>query len=304
MRGMKLKLFSLLALGVLALTSALFAENAEKIRIVATFTIPADWVRQVAGNRVEVVSLVPANADNHAYQPSPSDIKKIKNADFVFAISPQFEKWFDAISKNERQKNPQKFVFLGDSFFKGASIACDCCGHGHNHVHAHSESDPHFWTDPALVAEHCIPAIEKALNADGKNYRAALNAFAAEAEKSLAAIPGERRKFVTYHNNMTHFARRFGFEIAGTILHSASTESADPSAKSLAKLTEKIRRERLPVFVDNTVDPRLAKVIAQSAGVPAPAVLRVDALDRPGTPADTYLGMMRENVRSILEAAK
>lgn len=301
---MKIKLFSLCALCFLLFAGTLFGEeNASKRRVVTTFTLPADWIRQIAGDRVEVVSLVPANADNHAYQPSPSDIRKIKNADFVFAISPQFEKWFDEISKNERQKNPKKFVFLGDTFFKGAAIVCDCGHHHHHtHAHAHAESDPHFWTDPSLVAEHCIPAIEQALNVDGAHYRKALKEFEAETEKALAVLPPERRKIVTYHNNMTHFARRFGFEIASTLLNSSSTEAADPSAKTLAKLTEKIRRNRLPIFVDNTVSARLPNAVAKSADVPAPAILRVDALDNSGTPADTYLGMMRENVRTLIEA--
>lgn len=301
---MKIKLFSICTLFALAVAGTLSAETPTKIRIVATFSVPADWVKQIAGNRAEVVSIVPPNADNHAYQASPGDLKKIKNADFVFAVSPKFEKWFDEITKNERRKNPEKFVFLGEAFFLENPAECDC-GHAHAHPHSHSEkSDPHFWTNPALVAKFCVPAIEKALKIDGSNYRKTLLSFENEAEKTLAAIPPNRRKIITYHNNMTHFAKRFGFEIAGTILGSNSTETADPSAKTVAKLTPKIRREQIPVFIDNTVSGRLPAAITRSAGAPAPTVLRVDALDRPGTPADTYLGMMRENLQTILNACK
>lgn len=299
---MKIKPFSIFALFALLIAGTLFAETSPKVRIVATFTIPADWVKQIAGDRAEVISLVPPNADNHAYQPSPGDLKKIRAADFVVAVSPQFEKWFDEISKNERKKNPAKFVFLGEAFFHGTSTECDC-GDAHAHPSPHSgKSDPHFWTNPALVAKFCVPALEKALKIDGSNYQKALAMFETEAEKALAAIPKNRRKIVTYHNNMTHFAERFGFEIAGTILGANSTEASDPSAKTVAKLTKKIRRERLPVFIDNTVSSKLPATITQSAGIPASTVLRVDALDCPGTPSDTYLGMMRENLRALLEA--
>lgn len=302
MRDMKIRLSAILGILLFLFSGTLSAEKSPKLQIVASFTVPADWVRQVAGENAEVVSLVPANADNHAYQPSPGDLKKIRNADFVFAVSPKFETWFDAVSRNERQKNPGKFIFLGEALL-GDHAACSC-GH-HHHGHAHVEiSDPHFWTDPRLVAEHCIPLIEKALNADGSTFRKALENFGRDARKALETLPPERRKIVTYHNNMTHFAKRFGFEIAGTILVSSSTEAADPSAKTLAALSEKIRAERIPVFADNTVSSRLPATLAKSAGVGAPAILRVDALDAPGTPAGTYLGMLRENLRTLLNACK
>ena len=267
--------------------------GAEKLRVVATFSVPADWVCAVAGERAEVVSLAPANADNHAYSPSPGDVKKLRDADFVFAISPDFEVWFDAISKNVRAKNPQKFIFLGEKFIKG--------GH-HSHSHCDCDFDPHVWTDPEIVASEFVPAIARAIGCDGEKYATELRAFSAEARKRFDAIPRERRKIVTYHANMTHFAERFGLEIAGTILASASTEAADPSAKSLSRLARKIRAEKIPIFVDNTVSSRIPAALARDAGVSPPRILRVDALDVSGAPAGTYLGMMRENVREIVSA--
>ncbi|MGN0835707.1 MAG: metal ABC transporter substrate-binding protein [Candidatus Spyradosoma sp.] len=287
------------ALAALAGTpAAAAAPRAPKRRVVATFTVPADWVRRVAGESAEVASLVPPDADNHAYAPSPGDLKKIREADVVFAISPHFEIWFDALTREERRKNPDKFVFLGEPF-----VAETHAEHAHGDAPcAHGAEDPHFWTDPALVAEHCVPLIEKALGADGGRYRRALEDFVRETREKLAEIPRERRRVVTYHNNLSHFAVRFGFEIAGTILDSATTEAADPSAKRLARLAEKIRRERIPVFADATASPRLPRVLARNAGVSEPRTLRVDALGAPGSPAGDYLGMMRENVAALLAA--
>ncbi|MCD8283245.1 MAG: zinc ABC transporter substrate-binding protein, partial [Opitutae bacterium] len=88
----------------------------------------------------------------------------------------------------------------------------------------------------------------------------------------------------------------------GTILDSATTEAADPSAKKFAALATTIRRGKLPIFVDNTVDDRVPAALAKEAGVAAPRKIRVDALDAPNTPAGTYIGMMRENFRTIAEA--
>ncbi len=303
MRVMKTNLLAPLlcfaaALAAFAGTPADAAARPEKRRVVATFTVPADWARNVAGAGADVVSLVPPDADNHAYSPSPGDLKKIREADVVFAISPHFETWFGALVREELRKNPEKFVFLGEPF-----VAETHAAHAHENAPcAHGAEDPHFWTDPALVAGHCVPLIEKALGADGSRYRSELEAFVREAREKLAKIPRERRRCVTYHNNFSHFAARFGFEIAGTILDSATTEAADPSAKRLARLAEKIRRERIPVFADATASPRLPRVLAQNAGVPAPRTLRVDALGAPGSPAGDYLGMMRENVAALLAA--
>lgn len=303
MRGMKIRVLALVASFFLLIVGSIFAGEARKIRVVASFSVPADWIRQVAGEKAEVLSLVPANADNHAYTPSPSDMRKIREADYVFALSPHFEVWFEALSRNERAQKPNKFIFLGDALIRDGDT-CSCGHHHHGHAHADTEADPHFWTDPRLVAEHCIPLIEKSLKADGTAFRKQLADFEIEARKMLADIPPERRQIVTYHNNMTHFAKRFGFSVAGSVLASSSTEAADPSAKSLAKLSKKIREERIPIFSDNTVASRLPASLAKDAGMPPPKVLRVDALDVPGSPADTYIGMLRENLRAIAESCK
>lgn len=303
MRVMKTQLFTSLlccaaALAAFAGTPDDSTSRPQKRRFVATFTVPADWVRNIAEEGAEVVSLVPADADNHIYTPSPGDLKKIREADVVFAISPHFETWFGAIVREERRRHPEKFVFLGEHFVGETHMP-----HTHGNAPcAHGAEDPHFWTDPALVAAHCVPLIEKKLGADGSRYRREIEAFVREAREKLAKIPRERRRCVTYHNNFSHFAARFDFEIAGTILDSATTEAADPSAKKLAQLAEKIRRERIPVFADATASPRLPRVLARNAGIPEPRTLRVDALGPPGSPAGSYLGMMRENVAALLAA--
>ncbi len=264
-------------------------QKAEKLRVVASFSVVADWVQQLGGDAVEVVSILPPNADNHSYQAAPQDMKKLRDADIVVAMSPKFEKWLDEIARDTLAKNPEKFVFLADDL-----LATDLGGD--------NTIDPHFWMNPQLVAEKFLPEIERAIKIENAEYVAAVAALKREGESAFATIPPERRKIVIYHNNMENFAKCFGFEIAGTILDSATTEAADPSAKKFAALAATIRRGKLPIFVDNTVDDRVPAALAKEAGVAAPRKIRVDALDAPNTPAGTYIGMMRENFRTIAEA--
>ncbi len=278
------------ALAVLFVTVSANVADAEKLRVATSFSIPADWVQEVGGDEVEVVSILPANADAHSFQASPRDLKKLSDADLVIAMSPKFEKWLDEISRDLRTKNPQKFVFLADELLSENP--------GGDRV------DPHFWMNPQIVAEKFLPKIETALKIENPEYREKVAALKSEGELAFATIPRERRKIVAYHRNLENFADCFGFEVVGTILDSASTDAADPSAKRIAALAKEIRDEKIPILVDNNVNDRVPVALAKEAGICAPRKIRVDALDAPGTPAGTYIGMMRENFCTVAEACE
>ncbi len=287
---MKMSSLFRVVLAVLFVAASANIADAEKLRVVTSFSIPADWAQEIAGDEAEVVSILPPNADAHSFHASPRDLKKLVDADLVIAMSPKFEKWLDEISRDLRTKNPQKFVFLADELLSENP--------GEDSV------DPHFWMNPQIVAEKFLPKIETALKIENPEYREKVATLKGEGEREFAAIPRERRKIVTYHRNLENFADCFGFEVVGTILDSASTDATDPSAKRIATLSKKIRDEKIPILVDNNVNDRVPIALAKEAGAGAPRKIRVDSLDAPGTPAGTYIGMMRENFRVVAEACE
>jgi len=122
-------------------------------------------------------------------------------------------------------------------------------------------------------------------------------------QQQVAQIPPERRKLVTTHDAFRYFGHRYGFKVVGTIW-GISTED-EPSAQEIARLVEAIRRERVPaVFVETTINPKLMERVAREAGVRIGPKLYGDSLGPPGSGADTYVGMMRHNVRAIVEALR
>jgi ABC-type Zn uptake system ZnuABC Zn-binding protein ZnuA len=130
-----------------------------------------------------------------------------------------------------------------------------------------------------------------------------LQALDAWVREQVGTLPEERRKLVTSHDTFGYFADTYGFEIVGTALGSLSTEVGDPSARQIAQLIAQIQETGVPaIFAENISNPELMDSIAAEAGVVLAPSLYSDALGAPGTPGDTYDGMMRSNVETIVQA--
>ncbi len=188
-------------------------------------------------------------------------------------------------------------------------------GHEGGHDHVHGEFDPHIWLSP-LNAIIMVENIRAALAAADPANAAMFNANAAALTRELQQldadlramideIPAERRKLVTTHDLFGYFARDYGFEVLGSALGSVTTEAADPSAGQIAGLIEEIRSAGVPaIFVENVGNPALMQRIARESGVTLAPPLYTHGLGPAGSGAETYLDMMRTNVRIIVEALR
>lgn len=297
----------------LALATAC-AGLAAPLKIAASFTIPADLARSVGGDAVTVKSLTPPNSDFHTLQATPAQVRALCEADLVIAVHPEVETWIAQLERAGTLKHP--VLYLAKDIIKGDLAGCDHEADAGPHTHdgpRSAESDPHVWMDPDItgaMAEKLASRLAEIDPGKAAAHRAAGAAYAGEMKtlgddlaKTLAGVPTARRKLVTQHDNLRRFAKRFRFEIAGTLLDSASSEAADPSARRMAGTIRMLRESRIPaVFCDNTLSPDVPAAVAREAGLPAPVPLYIDALDKPGTPAATYSGMMRENARRIAAA--
>lgn len=271
-----------------------------RISVVATYSVIADLARQVAGDRAEVHALVPVGTDPHTYEPRPGDARRLAEADLVLYNGLNLELWFDRFVRGSGTR--ARIVVASDgvtpiliqdplSRFQGAP-------------------DPHAWLDVQNVIRHYVPTIRDALiatdpqgaaayRAQAERYLAELRALDAWIRQRVAAIPPERRKLVTTENALHYFAARYGFEVVGWI-YTLAPES-EPPARRIVELVERIRRERVPaLFVDLTLNPRLMERLSQETGVPIRGALYIDSLGRPGSGADTYVGMMRANVELLV----
>jgi zinc/manganese transport system substrate-binding protein len=292
-----------LALVIIAVALATPAVAQEKLKTVATFSILADFVRQVGGDRVDVQALVGPNGDGHVYQPTPSDAKTLSEAKVVFANGLGFEGWINRLVKASGTKATMVVATKG---VKPRKAAGDHAGHSHGH----DDADPHAWQSVAnaklyvanirdgLVAAD--PAGKGTYEANAAAYLAKLDALDAEMKSAVAAIPSDRRKIITTHDAFGYFGAAYGVQFIAP--QGVSTE-AEVSAKDVARIITQIRKQKIPaVFLENVTDKRLLERIGAESGAKIGGTLYSDALTDEKGPAPSYIEMMRHNVKQISTA--
>lgn len=264
--------------------------------IVATTTVFADIVANVAGDRATVRSILPSGVGPEDYEPKPADAKSLDGADLIVSNGVGLDDFLDGLVESGSGGDAPRLV-LGDGI---PTIDVD------------GAPNPHFWLDPSIVADHYLPAIEARLieidptgaetyRANAAAYAAQVRAMDADLAAAVATIPATDRKLVTFHDAFPYFARHYGFELVGVVLGSPGQE---PSAGDLAALVETVKGAGVKaVFSEAQFNPALAETLAQEAGVTeVVSTLYNDALGPP--PADTYLGMMHWNMDQIAEALR
>lgn len=272
----------------------------ERPLAVATISILADFVRAVAGDRLEVVSIVHVGGDPHTYEPVPSDARRIADADVVVRNGLGLERWLDRLIATGAKAQVVT-----------ATEGLDPLLQAHGEYRGHP--DPHLWMDPRF-ADAYVRNIEAALSERypshaaefaerARRYVERLEALDREIAGTLAGIERERRKLVTTHDAFRYFGRRYGVEVVATIW-GISTER-EPSAREIRAIVDGIRKHDVRVvFVETTVNPALMLRIAEETGIHVGAPLYGDSVGPPGSGADTYLGMMRANTRAVAEGLR
>lgn len=274
----------------------------EKLKVVATFSILADLVKNVGGDRVVVTALVGPNGDAHVYQPSPGDAKTLADARVVFANGLGFEGWMARLVKASGTKAPTVVASKGVKPRKAAG--------DHGHGHGHDDADPHAWQSVANVKLYVAnirdaltaadPAGKSTYEANATAYLAKLDALDAEVKTAIQAIPADRRKIITTHDAFGYFGAAYGVTFIAP--QGVSTES-EVSAKDVAKIITQIKKQKIPaVFLENVTDDRLLKRIGAEGGARIGGTLYSDALTDEKGPAPTYLDMMRHNVKQLSAA--
>lgn len=299
--------------GVAALAATLQPGGlqAAKIKAATTTTMVTDMVRQVGGDRVEVDGLMGPGVDPHLYKPAASDVTRLSKAEVIFYSGLMLEgRMADLFAKMARtgkrvyavtESIPEKELLEPESF------------QGH--------WDPHVWGDPLLWAK-CVDTVVTGLSeADpaGKAHYAARGAQAKEAFKALHAwaqkrineIPKTQRVLITSHDAFNYFGRAFGIEVVGVQGVSTVTEAG---LADIAKTVDFIKQRKVKaIFIESSVPPATIQRISKDAGVKVGGELFSDACGAPGEmragggetyDAGTYIGMIKHNVNTIVEALK
>jgi zinc/manganese transport system substrate-binding protein len=281
----------------------------KKVKVIASFSILGDMVKNVGGDRVEVTALVGPNGDAHVFEPTPADAKAVSAADLVIVNGLGLEGWMDRLIKTSGYKGQ---VVVATEGIKPREMAKEE-EEEHSHVGKHEHKiDPHAWQNLANGQVY-VDNIAKALSsvdspgapiyqANAAAYKTKLGELDQWVKTEFSSIPKPKRRMITSHDAFGYLGAAYGITILSPM--GISTES-EPSAGGVARLIQQIRQEKITaVFIENVSDPRLVAQIGKESGVTLGGELYSDALSKPEGPAPTYIEMFKNNIPKIVTAMR
>jgi zinc/manganese transport system substrate-binding protein len=274
----------------------------DKLKVIASFSILGDLVKNVGGERVEVGTLVGPNGNAHVYAPSPADAKRVADAKLVFVNGLGFEGWLERLVKASGTKAP---VIVATKGIKPRERVGE-----RGHDHDHGRADPHAWQSvanakiyvanirDALIAAD--PAGKAVYEANAATYLAKLDTLEREVREVIAKIPADRRKVITSHDAFGYFEAAYGI---GFIAPQGVSTEAEASARDVAAIISQIKKQKIAaVFLENVTDPRLVEQIARETGAKIGGTLYSDALTDDKGDATTYVDLIRHNLKQLAAA--
>jgi len=275
------------------MATALPVQAQERLKVVASFSILGDFVKNVGGDRVDVTTLVGPNGDVHVYTPTPADAKKIADARLVIINGLGLEGWLPRLIQASGGKAPIITATRGITPLRLGS-----------------DADPHAWQSVASAKVYVAnirdalaaadPADAEMFLANARRYQAELDALEAAVRAAVEKIPPARRKVISTHDAFGYFAAAYGVEFIAP--EGVSTET-EPSARDVGAIISQIKSAKIPaVFLENISDPRLVSRIAAETGAKVGGTLFSDALTDEKGVCPTYIEMVRHNIKALTSA--
>lgn len=281
----------ILAILILGIPLSANAQNAT-FEVAASNAILADLIKQVAGNKVKIKSIIPGNIDPHAFEISPKDVIQFKSTKMVVLNGLNFEPWAKRLIE---AANYQGEVVIASKGIKALKVR--------------GSIDPHAWQDIENTLIYVSNIRDALVKLDPKNrtsyeigadlYIKDLKLLDSDMRKSFAQIPRENRNVVTSHEAFNYFSDAYGIIFYAPQGVSFETEA---SARDISKLIRQIKDLKIrAVFFEGTSSSQILKQVSKETGVRIGGTLYSDNLDHSVT---SYIAMMKHNQKTILGAIK
>lgn len=280
------------------------AKEDGKIRIVTTTGMITDIVKNVGGEKVNVIGLMGPGIDPHLYKATGKDIERLTSADIIFYNGLHLESKMADVLGN--MSGDTKSFAVAESVSKELLLPLS---------DSNGQYDPHLWFDVSLwmkvvenVRDTLIeykPDIKADISRNAKQYLDELTQLHQYVKAQAERIPVEQRVVITAHDAFSYFGNAYGFEVRG--LQGISTV-AKASIADVQELATFITERRIPaIFVETSVSVKNLEAVkdaVKSKGydVQIGGELFSDAMGSEGTPVGTYIGMVRHNIDTIVSA--
>jgi len=280
------------------LLSVPFSSPPEMLCVAATIFPLTDIVRNIAGPNARVIQILPAGASPHTFDMAPGKIRELQKARLIFKIG-IIDDWIDGIVESV----PGAEIVSLQNCVALKPFQADA--HNHDRREASGRPfDPHYWLDAknGVIMSQSIcsklvsldPAHAAVYKENSQRYQGELLRLDAELKKTCAAL--KNRKLIVFHDGWRYFASAYGLEIIAVFQPAPGRE---PTPRDLQKLYALARTYKInAVFSEPQLPSASLEPLLEDLG------LRLLSLDPLGgaVPGDSYVGLMRRNVKSLLAA--
>ena len=277
--------------------------GSSKLNVVATNSIIADITKNIAGDKINLHSIVPVGQDPHEYEPLPEDVKKTSQADLIFYNGINLETggnaWFTKLVENAKKKENKDYYAVSEGvdviYLEGQSEK--------------GKEDPHAWLNlenGIIYAQNIAkrlsekdPANKETYEKNLKAYVEKLSALDKEAKEKFNNIPEEKKMIVTSEGCFKYFSKAYG--VPSAYIWEINTEE-EGTPDQIKSLVEKLRKTKVPsLFVESSVDDRPMKTVSKDTNIPIYAKIFTDSVAEKGEEGDSYYSMMKYNLEKIAE---
>ena len=277
--------------------------GSSKLNVVATNSIIADITKNIAGDKINLHSIVPVGQDPHEYEPLPEDVKKTSQADLIFYNGINLETggnaWFTKLVENAKKKENKDYYAVSE----GVDVIYL---EGQNEK---GKEDPHAWLNlenGIIYAKNIAkrlsekdPANKETYEKNLKAYVEKLSALDKEAKEKFNNIPEEKKMIVTSEGCFKYFSK--AYNVPSAYIWEINTEE-EGTPDQIKTLVEKLRKTKVPsLFVESSVDDRPMKTVSKDTNIPIYAKIFTDSIAEKGEEGDSYYSMMKYNLDKISE---
>ena len=277
--------------------------SSSKLNVVATNSIIADITKNIAGDKINLHSIVPVGQDPHEYEPLPEDVKKTSKADLIFYNGINLETggnaWFTKLVENAQKKENKDYYAVSE----GVDVIYL---EGQNEK---GKEDPHAWLNlengiiyAQNIAKRLIekdPDNKATYEKNLKAYVEKLTALDKEAKEKFNNIPEEKKMIVTSEGCFKYFSK--AYKVPSAYIWEINTEE-EGTPDQIKSLVEKLRKTKVPsLFVESSVDDRPMKTVSKDTNIPIYAKIFTDSIADKGEEGDSYYSMMKYNLEKIAE---
>ncbi len=277
--------------------------SSSKLNVVETNSIIADITKNIAGDKINLHSIVPVGQDPHEYEPLPEDVKKTSKADLIFYNGINLETggnaWFTKLVENAKKKENKDYYAVSEGvdviYLEGQSEK--------------GKEDPHAWLNlengiiyAKNIAKRLIekdPDNKATYEKNLKAYVEKLTALDKEAKEKFNNIPEEKKMIVTSEGCFKYFSK--AYNVPSAYIWEINTEE-EGTPDQIKSLVEKLRKTKVPsLFVESSVDDRPMKTVSKDTNIPIHAKIFTDSIAEKGEEGDSYYSMMKYNLDKISE---